>query len=265
MLALNLAVTLSLSPYTQLISHQYTSRQGLPEGEITAMRLQEGKVYCLAETIYVLGGERWQKAQNPPLTAAQMKPEPPPELKFPKRFYIRQIPPNIDARPQCVSKDAAGHLWIGTSHNIIVTRGDDYLYSIEPEPGGLPYPDVTAIACDPKTGWVWVGFSEGAAVLVDGKWRYFWGRRWLPGNRVNHVCGDQRFKDKSDLTLNQHRSRFGELVSTTALPPDERSGLRWNANPYPMGGGGGGQGEIDAGAFLLAYWLGRYHKLIVEE
>jgi hypothetical protein len=190
MILLSVAATLTLSPYFQLVSHQYTARHGLPEQPVTAVRVHEGKVYCLAGDIYVLDGEGWQKATEAPFTAEQMRPSPPPKLEYPKRLYPHQQIPNFDGVPQCADRDAAGHWWIGTSRELIITNLDDYLLPIKPEPGGLPYFNVTAVACDHQTGWVWVGFSEGAAVLQEGKWRYFWGRRWLPGNRVYAIALD---------------------------------------------------------------------------
>lgn len=252
MMLLGMVATLTLSPYFQLISHQYTARHGLPDEPVTAIRVHAGKVYCLAGDIYTLEGERWQKATNPPLTAQQMAPEPPPKLQYPKRLYPHQKPPNMDGVPRCASRDAAGHWWIGTSREIIVTNLDDYLLPIKPEPGGLPYYNVTAIACDHQTGWVWVGFSEGAAVLQEGKWRYFWGRRWLPGNRVYAIALDgaggawfatdkgvahiearkMRLVDKAEhyeqINAARH-NRYGFTADCQLLDPEDPSKFRYNA------------------------------------
>src|SRR5262249_1646174 len=41
-------------------------------------------------------------------------------------------------------------------------------------------------------GDVWGGTAEGAWRLRDGRFRYFWGRRWLPGNHVRQVWTDDR-------------------------------------------------------------------------
>jgi hypothetical protein len=47
------------------------------------------------------------------------------------------------------------------------------------------------------------------------------------------------------------------------LPPGERRLMRWNGNPYqPDGGTPEGRTEEDGVAWLLAYWMGRYHRLI---
>ena len=54
------------------------------------------------------------------------------------------------------------------------------------------------------------------------------------------------------------------MVATMPFPPDERSGVRWNQNPYQMDGGNGGRSEADAAGYLLPYWMGRYHGFIDE-
>jgi hypothetical protein len=59
--------------------------------------------------------------------------------------------------------------------------------------------------------------------------------------------------------------RHGRREARTLLPPDERPVMRWNANPFVVDGGRGGRSESDGGAFLLPYWMGRYHKFLVGE
>lgn len=182
-------IGLLAGPFLQLISHQYGAGDGLPEGVIHRVMVYQGEVYAEAGGCYKLMGEAWVEADDCP-AALQGEPEAVPEVPFPTRFYLRQPPPNTDAKAQAVAVDQAGHRWIGTDQGLIVTAGDDYLFSIAPEPGGLPYHDVTAIALDESSEAVWVGFSEGAALRREGTWRYFWGRRWLPGNRVFDIASD---------------------------------------------------------------------------
>jgi hypothetical protein len=59
--------------------------------------------------------------------------------------------------------------------------------------------------------------------------------------------------------------RFGKREALTLLPPDERPVMKWNSNPFVVDGGGGGGSEDDGAAFLLPYWMGRHHKLILGE
>lgn len=52
---------------------------------------------------------------------------------------------------------------------------------------------------------------------------------------------------------------------TRALPASERRLMRWNGNPYQADGGTPeGRSEEDGSAWLLPYWMGRYHGFIAE-
>ncbi len=53
------------------------------------------------------------------------------------------------------------------------------------------------------------------------------------------------------------------LFQLEVVPANERTQLRWNANPYDLVGGTG-YNEFDPGAWLLPYWIARYHNLIVS-
>ena len=50
----------------------------------------------------------------------------------------------------------------------------------------LPWPEITTI--EEIDGALWFGSTKGAFVLNDdGKFNYYYGERWLPGNRVEHI------------------------------------------------------------------------------
>ncbi len=49
------------------------------------------------------------------------------------------------------------------------------------------------------------------------------------------------------------------------LPPDERPVMKWNSNPFQIDGGSDGRGEDDGAAFLLPYWMGRYHGFLLGD
>jgi len=70
---------------------------------------------------------------------------------------------------------------------------------------------------------------------------------------------------RRDITWASTPNRFGQREITELLPPDERPVMKWNSNPFVVYGGSGGHGEDDGAAFLLPYWMGRYHKFIVGE
>ena len=67
-----------------------------------------------------------------------------------------------------------------------------------------------------------------------------------------------------DLRKNPLTDRFGKAQATRSIPVDERGITKWNSNTYIFDYGGNGTGEDDGAAWLLPYWMAKYHKLIVE-
>ncbi len=63
---------------------------------------------------------------------------------------------------------------------------------------------------------------------------------------------------RGDLELD----RFRQPQLRNWIPPDERAVMKWNGNPFRLDGGHNGTGEDDGGFYILAYWLGRYHRFI---
>ncbi len=74
-----------------------------------------------------------------------------------------------------------------------------------------------------------------------------------------------RNSHRPDVALASATDRFHHRESLTLLPPDERPAGKWNSNPFQIDGGNGGHGEDDGAAFLLPYWMGRYHKFLLNE
>jgi len=68
-----------------------------------------------------------------------------------------------------------------------------------------------------------------------------------------------------DLRINPIPDRFMKDQATRVIPIAERGITKWNTNPYQFDYGGNGTIEDDGAAFLLPYWMGRYHKLIKEQ
>ena len=68
-----------------------------------------------------------------------------------------------------------------------------------------------------------------------------------------------------DITIDTEADRFGGNGNDAleVLPANERSQFRWNGNPHDLDGGNG-KNEGDPGAWLLPYWMARYHGLIVQ-
>ena len=92
--------------------------------------------------------------------------------------------------------------------------------------------------------------NEGApAALADN----------LRGWPLELITWNVRNSGRADL---RHMARPFEEQATTAVPSRNAERFRWNANPYQMDGGDGGWHEGDPAAFLLAYWMARYHGLL---
>jgi hypothetical protein len=70
---------------------------------------------------------------------------------------------------------------------------------------------------------------------------------------------------RRDVRMASTPDRQGRPEAETLLPPDERPIMKWNGNPFRVDGGNGGRGEDDGAFFLLPYWMGRYHKLLMGE
>ncbi len=96
-----------------------------------------------------------------------------------------------DDRWLCALSDASGHLWIGTRTGLLLGDGDGWWLPREGREGGPPYGEARCLAFAPN-GDLWLGTPEGACRLRDGKWSYFWGKRWLPDNRVQAIAVDSR-------------------------------------------------------------------------
>ncbi|MCS7272818.1 MAG: hypothetical protein NZ550_01545 [Fimbriimonadales bacterium] len=98
----------------------------------------------------------------------------------------------------CATSDSLGHLWVGSRSGLILGDGEGWWLSREAQAGEQsspvielvpPYGYIHHIAFAPN-GDVWLGTSEGACRLREGRWSYFWGKRWLPGNRVHALVVD---------------------------------------------------------------------------
>ena len=68
-----------------------------------------------------------------------------------------------------------------------------------------------------------------------------------------------------DLHRNPIPDRFLKEQATKPIPVDERAITRWNHNTYQFDLGSNGITEDDGAAWLLPYWMARYHGFIVEK
>jgi hypothetical protein len=116
---------------------------------------------------------------------------------------VRVVPPPVPAvsagtdesipagaAATCAVKDGLGHTWVGTTRGLYVTDGSDWWHRLDRQ-DGVPYDDIACIHLAPN-GDVWCGTPEGAWRMRSGRFRYFWGKRWLPDNRVSAIWTDAR-------------------------------------------------------------------------
>jgi hypothetical protein len=101
-----------------------------------------------------------------------------------------QRPAPADARIVAVAADRIGHLWAATDKGLLVSNGDKFSQFLT-RGDGVPYETMTCLHLA-NNGDVWGGTPEGAWRLRGGDFRYFWGRRWLPGNKVRAIWTDPK-------------------------------------------------------------------------
>jgi predicted neuraminidase len=70
---------------------------------------------------------------------------------------------------------------------------------------------------------------------------------------------------RADVIFDPRIDRFGDRQLLYVLPADERDFGKWNGNVYLPDGGGDGREEDDGAAYLLPYWMGRYHRFFTEQ
>jgi hypothetical protein len=75
---------------------------------------------------------------------------------------------------------------------------------------------------------------------------------------------EQKNSQRADVEELWRPNRFGKPVLTRVVPADERVFQKWNGDPYTPDDGGDGRVEDDGAAFLLPYWMARYHGFIAE-
>jgi hypothetical protein len=103
-----------------------------------------------------------------------------------------------------------------------------------------------------------LGQAEAAASLEDMRWNL---RTW-PLESVDWPVTNSH---RMDIQYDPNPSRFGKTRCKSVghiFPANERVQHRWNGDPRDVSDGGTGMMETDPGAWLLPYWMARYHRLI---
>mgnify|MGYP002347969964 CR=1 FL=1 len=104
-------------------------------------------------------------------------------MKAPATYKLHQPTVRLDAKYRQVLADGRGQVWLATSQGIVASDGEDWWHTFD-RFDGMPYEDLLCLAFA-QNGDLWAGTSEGAWRLRAGKFTYFWGKRWLPGNLVS--------------------------------------------------------------------------------
>jgi hypothetical protein len=69
---------------------------------------------------------------------------------------------------------------------------------------------------------------------------------------------------RRDVQIETEIDRHKKKQISRLLAPDERRVMKWNSNPFDTDSTSEGRGEDDGAFFLLPYWMGRYHKFLLE-
>ena len=85
--------------------------------------------------------------------------------------------------------------------------------------------------------------------------------RQIPTNRRCYAVVNST---RDDVAWADRPNRFGRRVLAHVLPVDERAFDKWNQDPYEPDHEGDGRLEDDGAAYLLPYWMARYHRFIAE-
>jgi hypothetical protein len=133
----------------------------------------------------------------------------------------------------CAVSDAVGHLWIGARSGLILSDGEGWYLSREvygetpahPVAELIPPQGMIRCLALAPNGDLWAGTPEGACRLRDGRWSYFWGRRWLPDNRVLAISVDAQNRawiaaergvaciESRPMTLRQKAEHYERLIA----------------------------------------------------
>jgi hypothetical protein len=102
--------------------------------------------------------------------------------------------------------------------------------------------------------------SEQASSVKDVLWNL---RTWP----LDMIQWPVQNSHRLDIIYDRSINRFGSAGtdswhSQSPLPANERAQGRWNGDPWDVSDGGNGMTEMDPGAWLLPYWLGRFSGIV---
>lgn len=214
-------------PYPQLIATRYPKGSKLPTDHapptaafdfvdkaklpadarvLSAAKAANGTVWVVTDR----GVFASRAGKYAPLVIGPVRPEP------------GQPPIRANLRVVAVAADRLGHLWAATDAGLVATDGEQWWQGLNRQ-DGVPYEVMTCLHLAPN-GDLWGGTAEGAWRLRDGQFRYFWGRRWLPGNQVQAIWTDAKGRawldtdggvaciEERPMTLAQKAAQFDQAT-----------------------------------------------------
>ena len=195
-----LAIWLAIFPptapaakYPQLISTQYDKQAVLPvevhKPAITLEHVDRTKLpngVKVSATARSATGQLWLLTDHGPFRSMARGYEP--LIVGPRKLEPGQAEVRENAQITALVADRSGHIWVGTDKGVFISNGEDWWQKLDGH-DGVPFEKINCLHLAPG-GDVWAGTPEGAWRLRDGRFRYFWGRRWLPDNAVQAIWTD---------------------------------------------------------------------------
>jgi len=180
-------------------SYDFVDRTKLPAGAkvLSAAKAREGTIWVVTDA----GAFRSEGGPYAALAESSIRP---------------------GLRVVAVASDSIGHIWAATNKGLLVTDGKGDSHLIDGK-DGVPYENMTCLHLA-ANGDVWGGTANGAWRLRGGRFRYFWGRRWLPGNAVRTVWTDDRGRawldtdggfaciEEKSMTLSEKAAHFDAIA-----------------------------------------------------
>ena len=147
----------------------------LPSGShlLSAARTRTGRVWAITDQgAFQLEGEKFVP------------------LELPRSYKPLQQMINTDLKVMQVTGDGGDTILAATNFGMLMTDGKGWWRLLD-RGDGMPY-DTLNCVFQAKNGDIWGGTREGAWRWRNGKYRYFWGKRWMPGNQVSQIWADAK-------------------------------------------------------------------------